>query len=521
MAKNNQKNHGNVSGSLWTQQLFNGNVDNSNNKNNKLEIIRNGIIVNEIRLNEFKKQINIGRHPNADIQLESAQMAMFHLAIVKQKLNYFIEDLNSEAGTYLNNQYIAPEKTVQLCDGYIIELPEFHLRCILPDSPPLNDEKGTLEEIHNTIIKPIQFPKPKAALLLTNLIEHQEELQFWTGGLTSLIVSDIINETHDTKSFRFIGEKPLLFSYKPGQFITLMLEIDGKKVCRSYSISSSPSRPHILKITIKRVANGLVSNWLCDNLKLGDKIKVKGPSGKFTCFDYPSGKILFICAGSGITPMISMMRWIIDTAATVDIKMLVSSKTPSDIIFRKELELMSARHNHFQIAATITTSSMGTESWLGYTGRVNENMLKLLSPDFKERHIFLCGPAPFMQSIEQILRNMEFPMGNLHIESFAEGRVAKGIDIKDLPKDGKYRVKFSKSNLTARTNGEHSLLEIAEAHGIEIEYSCRVGSCGLCMVKCKGDVNVDNDCEIDKKDEQAGYVFSCCSKAKANVEIDA
>lgn len=113
-----------------------------------------------------------------------------------------------------------------------------------------------------------------------------------------LKVADIIDETDDVKTYRFLGEMPLLFSYKPGQFVTFLLDIDGEKVQRSYSMSSSPSRPHTLETTIKRVPGGLVSNWFCDNVKLGDVLTIKGPSGKFTCFNYPSNKMLLIGAGA-------------------------------------------------------------------------------------------------------------------------------------------------------------------------------------------------------------------------------
>lgn len=503
--------------SLWTKQLFSGDA---NHAKHKLEIIRDGIVINEIALDDIK-QLNFGRHPNADVRLESAQMAMFHLVIAKKKNGYFIEDSGSETGSYLNSQRLDAKKTTQLRDGYVIKLPGFYLRCVLPDSVPSNEEKAKLNKIYKEIIKPVKFPQPKSALLQTHLIENRHTLQAWEGGLTTLLVSEIIEESGDTKTFRLVGETPLLFSYKPGQFVTLILEINGENVYRSYSMSSSPSRPHTLDITVKRVANGLVSNWLCDQLVIGDSVTVKGPSGKFTCFDYPSDKILFICAGSGITPIMSMMRWIADTAAKVDIKMLVSSKTVNDIIFYKELELISARHSRFQIAATLTANSKSTESWLGFNGRVNENMLMLLSPDVKTRHVFVCGPENFMQHVETLLHDMKFPMGNFHTESFVAKPVIQDITLKNLPSDGKYKITFSKSGVTARTNGEYSILEIAKACGINIESNCCSGSCGICIAKCKGEVEIDAHCEIDEKEKQAGYIFSCCSRAKSDIEIEA
>lgn len=105
--------------------------------------------------------------------------------------------------------------------------------------------------------------------MLTNLIEDRAAIAPWSGGVTSLKVADIIEETADAKTFRLVGEKPLLFSYRPGQFVTLLLTIDGEYIERSYSISSSPSRPHVLELTVKRVPGGRVSNWLCDHVMPG------------------------------------------------------------------------------------------------------------------------------------------------------------------------------------------------------------------------------------------------------------
>jgi glycine betaine catabolism B len=218
-----------------------------------------------------------------------------------------------------------------------------------------------------------------------------------------------------------------LFSYKPGQFVTFLLDIDGEKVQRSYSMSSSPSRPHTLETTIKRVPGGRVSNWFCDNVKLGDVLRIKGPSGKFTCFNYPSNKMLLIGAGSGITPVMSMCRWIVDTTADVDVKLLASYRSPADAIFRKELELVSARHSRFQVAVSVTSGWRGTESWTGYTGRISKQIIEIFAPDYKERHIFMCGPEPFMEAVKELLCHMDFDISQLHTESFGSGRVAQGI----------------------------------------------------------------------------------------------
>ena len=129
----------------------------------------------------------------------------------------------------------------------------------------------------------------------TTLINTKVDLPIWQGLDTPLYVTDIIQETHDVYTFRFQGNPLCRFVYWPGQFCTLVLNINGKKVLRSYTISSTPSRPFVLEITVKRVPGGLVSNWLPDNLKIGDKVNIAGPKGKFCLIPGKiAQKILFV-----------------------------------------------------------------------------------------------------------------------------------------------------------------------------------------------------------------------------------
>jgi ferredoxin-NADP reductase len=473
----------------------------------RLLILRNGLEVHEVALADMKPETVIGRHPNADIQLEAQKLAMFHACLWKLDDEYYIESLDLDHGTLLNRKKLKPKYPVQLHDGAVVDLPGYQLLFTLPNWPPSAAVEAGVEEIaeippffHTPSVAP-----PPPCPLLSNLVEAREHLGIWTEGITTLKVVNIIEETHDVKTFRLAGENPLLFSYQLGQFITLLLEIDGHEVQRSCSMSSSPSRPHTLELTVKRVPGGRVSNWFCDRVKLGDLLRVKGPAGKFTCFHYPSNKLLFIAAGSGLTPIMSMCRWIVDTAADVDVKLLASFRSPPEIIFRKELEWMSSRHSAFQVALTMTSGWRGTECWTGFTGRVSRPMISLLAPDYQDRHIFICGPEPFMENAKEILRELDFDLSKLHSESFGTGRVAQGTK-KETPS-------------LALSGPLH--LDLAEAHGIEIDYGCRSGSCGECEVKCRDQVEMTPECEIDAQQRAAGFIYACTCVAKSDIELDA
>jgi len=512
------------SGELWAARLFQGGAL-AEDPHDKLAVLKNGAVVHEIPVQRMGEETVVGRHPTCDLQLESYKLALYHVVIHKKEGKLYVESLDFEAGALINRKKLKPKAPLQLCDGDQLDIPgyclEFSLAGALHRETDAPIDADELDEIPEFFYTP---PPPPTSPLLTHLVDEREKICVWTEGTTTVRVVGIIEETHDCKTFRLVGEEPLMFSYKPGQFVTFLLDIDGCEVKRSYSMSSSPSRPHLLETTIKRVPGGLVSNWFCDQVKLGDLLTIKGPVGKFTCFDFPSGKMLFIGAGSGITPILSMSRWITDTASDVDVKLLASFKSPTDIIFRKEFELLAARQRGFQVAVTVTSGWHGTETWTGFRGRIGAGMINILAPDIDERHVFLCGPEPFAEMVKSILRDLDFDMARFHTESFGSGRSAQGVNMggPSLQLQGpRHTVTFTKSGKSVETDEQVNLLELAEAHGIELDYSCRTGSCGECEVKCKGTVKMGGTCEIDAATQDAGFVYACCCTALTDLELEA
>ena len=519
-----QKKPATTQAELWMRHLFEG-TPRDHDPGDRMIVMHNGRVIHEIALDRLDTETLVGRHPNADLQLESHKMGMYHLALIKTGGHLYLRSLDQDVGVLLDRRKVTSRSPISLWDGACVDLPGYRLEFALSGAARAESVEGTeledLAEIPRFFYTP---PAPPASPVLANLIEHRSTIGLWSEGQTTVKVVDIIDETHETKTFRLAGEQPLLFSYRPGQFVTFILEIDGKEVKRSYSMSSSPSRPHLLEITIKRVTNGLVSNWFCDHVKLGQRLTIRGPSGKFSCFEYPNSKMLFIGAGSGITPIVSMSRWMSDTGADVDVKLLASFKSPNDIIFRKELEVLSARSRRFDVAITLTSDWLGTDSWHGFRGRIRSEMLQMFVPDLDERDVFLCGPEPFFKTVRQTLYELGFDLSRLHSESFGSGRSAQGGGSveKTLQLSGPtHQVTFVRSGVTVQTDEHVSLLELAEAHGIEIDYSCRVGSCGACEVKCAGQVNIDSECGIDVQSRQAGFVYACCTWATGDLALQA
>ncbi len=250
------------------------------------------------------------------------------------------------------------------------------------------------------------------------------ETPVWNGGKTKVRCVSVVWETDDTKTYSFVAEPRMLFHYKPGQFLTLEVPLAGSVLRRSYTISSSPSRPYTLSITVKKVPMGWMSNWLFDNMVEGFECSVTGPAGRFTCHDHPSKKMLFLAAGSGITPTMSMLRWLADTASDADIAFINNVRTADDIIYHQELLHMSTRMGGRMRLAIVPAVVSPARPWHGPTGKLNELLVRAYAPDFAERETFVCGPPGYMAMAKSLLAGMGLRMDRYHDESFGASAVA-------------------------------------------------------------------------------------------------
>ncbi|WP_298723144.1 hybrid-cluster NAD(P)-dependent oxidoreductase [uncultured Oceanisphaera sp.] len=351
---------------------------------------------------------------------------------------------------------------------------------------------------------------------------HSVNTQTWVNGRHLVRCVKVIQETWDVRTFCFMAEQPVMFFFKPGQFVTLELEIDGRPVMRSYTISSSPSLPYSFSITIKRVPGGLVSNWLHDHLLEGHEVAVHGPVGDFNCIDHSADKVLLLSGGVGITPVMSMARWWFDSNAEVDMVFVHSSRTPKDIIFRRELEHMDSRVTNFNLNLICERYEIG-DTWSGFTGYLGEDMLRLIAPDFMDREIFCCGPTPYMRAIKAMLERQGFPMERYHEESFGatpdevKTDVAEQIELAqeesdNLVSEDMLRVEFAQSGKSVKIAPGETVHSAASKLGLYIPKACGMGICGTCKVlKVSGEVTMEHNGGISEDDIAEGYILSCCS----------
>ncbi|WP_406660083.1 FAD-binding oxidoreductase [Methanolobus sp. ZRKC3] len=211
-------------------------------------------------------------------------------------------------------------------------------------------------------------------------------------------IIDIIQRSHDTKSFRFTRKDD--FDYKPGQYVIVTLDVDGKSVSKPFTLSSSPSEKEHIEFT-KKFTGHDYSNVM-DAMVIGDEMIISKPYGQFT-FEGEYDKIALISGGIGITPMISICKYCTDMQLSTDIKLICSNKTEDDIIFTDELEEMMQQNPNLYAFDTLTRAS---DEWTGCSGRICDTLIQKEIPDYAERVFYVCGPPPMMDSMVEMLKIM-------------------------------------------------------------------------------------------------------------------
>ncbi|QTQ82907.1 hybrid-cluster NAD(P)-dependent oxidoreductase [Agrobacterium tumefaciens] len=353
--------------------------------------------------------------------------------------------------------------------------------------------------------------------------KHIDEMKPWSDKLHLLECISVTPETPDVMTFLFRSEDQNWFRYLPGQFVTLELPVGKEPLYRTYTLSSSPSRPYALSVTVKAQATSIGTRWMFDNLKPGMKIRALGPLGDFSYVRHPGDKYLFISAGSGVTPMMSMVRDMSDRAPQSDIAFINCSRSPSDIVFRHELEYL-ARFMPKLSLGFIVENCGRTDLWSGLKGMVDKAKIALLSPDFMDRTVFCCGPEPFMAAIRSMLDASGFDMSRYHQESFSPAApVAVGESIHTMA-DGEAlsMVGFTLSGKEVPCQPGQTVLMTARAAGVRIGAACESGICGTCRVlKLSGEVEMNHNGGILDDEIDEGYILACCSRPLTDVKVEA
>jgi ring-1,2-phenylacetyl-CoA epoxidase subunit PaaE len=335
-----------------------------------------------------------------------------------------------------------------------------------------------------------------------------------------LKVKEIIHETRDAISIVF--EQPAAkVEYKSGQFLTLIVSVQGKEVRRAYSLCSSPFVDADLAVTVKRVDKGLMSNWLPDNLKKGATIKVMEPMGQFTTEYKKENKrhIIMFAGGSGITPMMSIIKSILTQEPESITSLIYCNRDIDSIIFKNALEKLETTYEgRLHVIHVLDNAPM---NWQGYSGLLNHDMLTKLFeriPDWgiEKSTYLMCGPEGMMKNVETLLDARHIAKEKIFKESFVQGTIDKDAK-KEEPSTGDTELKARE--VTIRYDGQEfkvmvppnkAILETALDQGIDLPYSCQSGLCTACRGKClSGKVKLDEEEGLSQSERAEGYVLTC------------
>lgn len=337
----------------------------------------------------------------------------------------------------------------------------------------------------------------------------------------SLKVQEVIRETHN--AITIVMEKPAdeAFAYRAGQYLTLKFDINGQSVRRAYSLCSSPLTDAYLAVTVKRVEGGLVSNHVADNLRAGDTIEVLPPMGNFHLQGEAEdgGHLVLIGGGSGITPMMAILKTVLHESNTRKVTLLYGNRDESQIIFHSALKELEAKFpDRLRVVHCLEVAPAG---WTGLTGRLDRQVLlglfqEVISGDSMDKTFWLCGPGGMMSEVEASLSFLGIPKSQVRKENFAaplpSNEHATQVSSTGDHKRGDYTI-------TAVLDGKSIELEVPESStvlealvdaGYDPPYACQMGVCCTCRALVKsGTVEMDEDEGLSDQEIEEGYVLTC------------
>ncbi len=344
-----------------------------------------------------------------------------------------------------------------------------------------------------------------------------------------LTVDKIVKETSDAVSVIF--KKPGFFSrikYLPGQFLTLKIPFQQKTENRAYSLSSSPWTHNFLRITVKKIEEGLVSNFICDELKEGQKIEVIKPTGNF--FINPNkrkqNQYVLFAGGSGITPIYSILLSILKKEPKSKVTLIYANSSEQSVIFKEDLKNLSKEYQKTLTIHYLYSKPVGEAvpqnniHFQRLDFALLEHILEQQGIEFKQPIFMLCGPQGFMDTAVDILKSKNVAPEKIKLEAFtideatllagSSGSVGSTVKVIGTGSEEVLQVPQGKT-----------ILQSAIDQGVEIPYSCRSGMCSSCKARCKtGRAKMLDGHLLSDSDVEQGYILTCVAFPETeNLEI--
>ena len=318
-------------------------------------------------------------------------------------------------------------------------------------------------------------------------------------GYHRLRVARVVRETPDASSFvlEVPADLEATFAYEAGQFCTFRVEVDGVELARCYSMSSAPAVDPQLRVAVKRVPGGAVSNWLNDHVEAGDELDVMPPAGFFQ-LDAADGDVVTFAGGSGITPVLSIVK---TALATTDrrVRLLYANRDRDSIIYGGELDALAAEHgDRLEVVHRLDVED----------GFVDAATVKAFV-DASDASFYICGPGPFMDIVEETLLGLGVDEGRVHIERFTATERVKVVE-PDEPESTEVTIELDGKRASTTHHPGTTILQTARSLGMSPPFSCESGSCATCMAKLlegSARMHVNNALTPDEVDE--GWVLTC------------
>jgi ferredoxin-NADP reductase len=347
----------------------------------------------------------------------------------------------------------------------------------------------------------------------------------WDPDLDDVLVCRAVRPVTPTVStFVLAPRTPQLFRFRAGQHLVFAFDIDGREVLRSYSMSSPPTRPDTVAITVRRRDGGRVSTWLHEKMKPGTAIRaISVPLGDFTLADHPAPGYLLLAGGSGITPFLSMLRELHDTGGQLDAVLVYAAHSRDDHLYASELAQLASDIPGLRV---VLLASTPTAHRVGDSGRLTAELVQRMVPDVVTRTVLTCGPEPFMHDVQQHLLDLGCPPDRLHRESFTFADPALSLALEHAPASDHlhhsgFDVEFRHLGRTVHSPAGSTVLQAAAAAGITLPSSCSQGLCGTCKsVLVSGEVDMQHGGGIRPKEIAKGRFLPCCSVPLTRLVVD-
>ncbi|MFE9105408.1 ferredoxin--NADP reductase [Actinomadura geliboluensis] len=315
-------------------------------------------------------------------------------------------------------------------------------------------------------------------------------------------VVEVVRETADAHSLVLEpaeGDRDR-FAYRPGQFLTVRVPAEDGWAARCYSLCSSPLTDDRLKVTVKRVAGGLGSNWICDNVTAGDVLEVLRPAGTFTPASLDED-LLLVAGGSGITPVMSILKSCL-AGGTGKVALLYANRDEKSVIFAAELRELTERHPDRLTVVHLLESVQGLPT---------PAVLRSLAAPYTGRQAFVCGPEIFMDLVTGTFTDLGV---RVHVERFFSLENDPFEEPEDPPEDtgdaGEVEVEMDGETRTVPWAKSERLLDALLRAGVDAPFSCREGNCSACAcIRLEGEVTLDANTVLDEQDLADGLILAC------------